>query len=152
MSHPRGAYVLNALMMVSSHTRCRAFANFVVGSVVLRFFRVQLSRLIIPFPSFVRATFRARDCFPEFAYESDNRVRERARLNATAYINIGRIIIREVRSCVMVQSTMKVGCKRSNATRIRKGSSYVFQRACVRVVTSRNRLTLKELDCCDTTS
>ena len=72
MGHPRGAYVLNALMVVSSHTRCREFADFIVGSVVLRFFCVQLPWLIIPFPYFVRATSRACDCFPELAYESEN--------------------------------------------------------------------------------
>ena len=67
MCHPRGMYVLNALMMVSSHTPqgiCRLCRRLRRTTL----FRVQLPWLIY----FVRATFRSCDCFPELAYDSEN--------------------------------------------------------------------------------
>ena len=107
-------------------------------------FRVRLPWLIISFPSFVRASFRSCDSFPKLAYESEKSSQGKARLNATAYINIvraSRIIIPKVRSSVIIQSTMTVGCKqRSNATRTvykvrRKGRSYMRRRVPGRVCT-----------------
>jgi hypothetical protein len=76
MCHPRGVYVLNALMVVFSHTP-QGICSLSRKLRRTALFRVQLPRLIIPIPYFVRVTFRACDCFPELAYESGkNRVRE----------------------------------------------------------------------------
>jgi hypothetical protein len=88
MCHRRGVYVLDALVIVFSRTPqgvCRLCRRLRRTAL----FRVQLPRLIIPLPHFVRALFRACDYFPEWAYEREKKSSQgKARLNATADINI----------------------------------------------------------------